>query len=232
VNALNVASAGTTAHDSVNVLYNHVVFDDPDVAVLMHATNDFGVLAVDRSYRSRAGGPLRAADQTGWLKERLTRHVYLAAFVRKALANRGIRYQRPEEIAWRNSEVADLPVAEFRRSLDAFVSLCRVYDIQPVLMTQPLASITNELTPPWANPRAQDRFNDEIRAAGRDQGVPVIDLARHLARHVPGFDAPGEIFFDGMHVTDEGSRVYAEHIAQQLLPIVKDVAARRRRSTP
>jgi lysophospholipase L1-like esterase len=223
-NTLNVAAAGTTAHDSVNVLYNHVVFDRPDIAVLMHATNDFGVLAAEGGYRSRTGGALGLRDQWRWIKERITRHVYLAALVRKALANRGVRYQDPREIAWRTGEVADLPVEEFRRRLRAFVHLCRIFQIEPVLMTQPLAGITNQMTPAWANPRAQDRMNEVIRAVGREEGAEVIDLARHLLEDVPLFaTAPAELLFDGMHVTDAGSRVYAEHIAEHLLPLVRRV---------
>jgi lysophospholipase L1-like esterase len=63
-----------------------------------------------------------------------------------------------------------------------------------------------------------------IRAVGREEGAEVIDLARHLLEDVPLFaTAPAELLFDGMHVTDAGSRVYAEHIAEHLLPLVRRV---------
>ena len=38
-----------------------------------------------------------------------------------------------------------------------------------------------------------------------------------------------KIFYDGMHVTDEGSHVYATHIASRLLSSATEIAANRRR---
>lgn len=44
----------------------------------------------------------------------------------------------------------------------------------------------------------------------------VIDLVRHLTESVAGWNEHMKIFYDGMHVTDRGSVVYAEYIAERL----------------
>ncbi|MGH7821831.1 MAG: hypothetical protein ACREQ9_18870 [Candidatus Binatia bacterium] len=67
-----------------------------------------------------------------------------------------------------------------------------------------------------ANRDAQPRFNDFIREIGAEEGALVIDLVRFLEAEVSGWNEPMKIFYDGMHVTDEGSRAYATHIAERL----------------
>jgi lysophospholipase L1-like esterase len=223
VNTLNAGRSGNTANDSVNVLYNHGILDRPDIAVMMHATNDYGLLSTHGDYRKRGAEPLTGAQIRGWLKQELSRHVYLFSLVRQAAARLDVEHPGPGEIWFRNRKLDFIPTDEFRARLLAFIEMCRVFEIQPVLMTQPLASMTNELTPAWATVGGQDRFNQVVREVGQEQRVQVIDLARYLADEVPGWDEPNEIFFDGMHVTDRGSRVYAEHIAEQLLPLVRIV---------
>ena len=98
--------------------------------------------------------------------------------------------------------------------------LCRDFGIVPVLATQPLTSCRNELTPAWADLALQDRMNATIRAVGREQGVPVFDLITYLQEELPDWDAPMKYFYDGMHVTDRGSEVYAAYFADELYPLL------------
>jgi lysophospholipase L1-like esterase len=101
------------------------------------------------------------------------------------------------------------------------VHLCRDFGIEPVLMTEPLAGATNDLTPKWAELGAQDRFNAIVRQVGKQEQVAVIDLARHLQQEVPDWDKPGHVFYDAIHVNDDGSEVYARHIAERLAPLIR-----------
>jgi lysophospholipase L1-like esterase len=61
-NGLNAVRSGGTLHDTLNVLLNHVLPDEPDIVVVMHATNDIGVLHHQKSYDSRTGAAVRLAD--------------------------------------------------------------------------------------------------------------------------------------------------------------------------
>jgi len=90
-------------------------------------------------------------------------------------------------------------------------------------MTQPVTGMSNELTPAWGNAGAQDRFNAVIREVGQQNDVLVVDLCNHLKENVPDWDKPMHLFYDGVHVTDKGSEVYADHIADRLLPLIEEI---------
>jgi hypothetical protein len=105
----------------------------------------------------------------------------------------------------------------FRARLKVFVEMCRAFGITPVLMTQPQASnIRNELTPDWTDPTAQNVFNQAIREVGKETGAEIIDLAAMVAREATDIEGLKRIFFDGSHVTDYGSQLYARFISQHL----------------
>jgi lysophospholipase L1-like esterase len=217
VNTLNAGKAGNTTHDALNVLLNHVVEDKPDVGVLMEATNDIGVLR-RRSYRERMGEePLSHLGRFGLKTASST--VYVMGLFRQ-WATSG---ERPDANPWHRlekHETAQIPRVEYEQRLRAFVRLSRAFGIEPVLMTQPLASIRNGFTPDWVEPRNQEVFNQIMRTVGAEEGAVVIDLARHLVEHVEGWDDPMKLFYDGVHVTDRGSEVYAAYIAERLYDAV------------
>lgn len=223
INALNAARAGNTLHDSINVLFNHVLLDKPDVVVIMHATNDIGVLRRDPNYSSRMGQHVSLASQGKWAAQELSSRSYLAALIRRVATFSRVAPGDGNRSPWRtDAAVADqFHIDQFAARLRVFIHICRDFGIEPVMMTQPLSGTTTELTPEWADLGAQDRFNEMIRSVGKELDATVIDLADHLKRNVPGWDEPMHVFYDGMHVTDRGSRIYAEHIAEKLLPLVR-----------
>ena len=220
VNTLNAAYAGNTLHDALNILINHVVQDRPDWVVLSHATNDVGVLAKQGSYRSRMGRPVSLGGIGKWLMQMASGRLYLAGLVRSfSLTMKSPR--DPAYLAWRNDPAhADLPFDLYRQRLRAFVHLCRDFGMKPVLMTQPLSGEKSDLTPEWADLGAQGRCNAIIRSVGKELNVPVIDLVRDLHQNVPDWDKDENVFYDGMHVNDQGSRIYAEYIATQLRELI------------
>jgi len=123
--------------------------------------------------------------------------------------------------------------AQFERSLRAFVALCRVYDIQPVLITMS-SRLTDKPHTVVLDGVAQvfgtrdgyagfkagfDRFNQTVRDVGRSENVPVIDLAAKIPqdnRHM----------YDAVHFNDHGSTVAAEIIAKDLAPLLKGPTTR------
>lgn len=223
VNTLNAARSGNTVQDSINVLLNHVIYDRPDIVVLQNTANDIGVLSRPPGYGARVAYPLSAREIGRWIKQTLCHYCYTIAFVRKALADTNVR-QRPLECAERRDDPSvarRVPIEEYMKRLRAFVHLCRDFDMEPVLMTQPLSGVRNALTPEWADLGTQDRFNHAVRQIGEEEGVLVIDLVRYVQEEVIGWEEPMRVFYDGMHVTDEGSKLYAQHIAAQLLPLLE-----------
>jgi lysophospholipase L1-like esterase len=215
VNTLNAGTSGNTIHDSINVLLNHVVEDRPDIVVLMEASNDIGVLQ-SQSYRSRMGETESFAHAVRFGLQQASTTSYVMGVFRK-WASTG-KQHRPEANPWHREkrETAQIPREEYEKRLRAFVRLARAFGIAPVLMTQPLANIRNALTPDWVNPRNQEVFNQIIRTVGAEEGAVVIDLVRHLVETVEGWNQHMNIFYDGVHITDHGSEVYAEYIAERL----------------
>ena len=218
-NTLNLATAGNTLHDSLNSLLNHVVLDRPDIAVVMHVSADVGILQRDSDYRSRMAYRLNLKNLRRWLHQELAGWSWMYAGIRYTVATAGGMAKKPavgnEMFLTRKNRPDTFPEKPFRQRLEAYVSLCRSFGIEPVLMTQPY-SVFNELTPDWQTSAAQDRANDLIREAGRETGALVIDLVRYLHESVPGFEEPMEVFYDGIHYTNKGSRILGEYIAEIL----------------
>lgn len=224
VNTLNAGRSGNTTHDALNILLNHVVDDRPDFVVLMEASNDIGTLARDGDYYGM-GPPVSSTDLGKWFLQIASSRVSLAALARTATLSHLLpapRDPRDPKGNWRYDAAlfSKVPANLYRQRLKAFVHICRDFGIQPVLMTQPFSGSTNSLTPGWVDATAQDKFNTIIREVGKEEGVLVIDLVHHLQERVPKWNQPMEVFYDAIHVNDEGSRIYAQHITERLLPLI------------
>ena len=224
VSTLNAGTSGNTVHDSINILLNHVVVDRPDYVVMMHACNDIGVLQRTGDYQSRQ------AHYYGWLSVgrvtlmQLTNHSYTLALLRQTLRERTYLVpEEPEEIA-PASDVDESLVAnepQFEQRLRVFIRTCRAMEIKPVIMTQPIRKQFNELTPNWVNATAQQRFNEIIRRVAVEEQACLVDLVEYVAREYPNPEKQAGLFYDGLHVNDQGSLAYAECITQSLLPYIQ-----------
>jgi lysophospholipase L1-like esterase len=198
---------------------NHVVEDHPDVVVLMEAANDIGVYSEEQSYRSRGGAPLRASTALRWALQALSSRLSLFGALRSYLTLAPVKMTAEDGVFRERRKVKVAPDAYVQR-LRAFVRMARAFGIEPVLMTQPAIDMRTELTPGWVDTGSQAAFNDELRRVAAEEGVVLIDLARYLVENVPGWDEPLKVFYDGVHVNDEGSRIYAAHITERLLDTV------------
>jgi hypothetical protein len=220
VNTLNAAKSGNTVQDSLNVFLNRIVEDRPDIAVMMHAANDIGILAAFDSYRPRSGAPASLRTALVWLFQGASARSSIAGAVRMSISIRPLRGGGFEHRAALPRERAVVRSDEFVHRLRSFVGIARGFRIVPVLMTQPLITMITPLTPDWTDPRNQEIFNQLIRDVAQEEDVVLIDLAKHVLENVEGWDEPMRVFYDGAHVSDEGSRVYAEYIARRLLDSV------------
>lgn len=224
VNTLNAGMAGNNAQDALNLLLNHVVYDAPDAVVLMEAANDIGFLNRLGSYESRSGGPMTGRMALQWLAQRASSKLWLVGALHKAVAVRPLTTKAVAPQAGMKRATAELPSEQFVYRLRAFARICRSFDIEPVLMTQPVVALTTELTPDWLEAENQVRFNELIRIVAREEGAVLIDLAQHVQGHAETVKDPKSILYDGVHLSDRGSRIAAELIEQRLW---EEVFARR-----
>jgi lysophospholipase L1-like esterase len=217
VGVLNAARSGGTLHDSINVLFNHVVLDRPDVVVLMHASNDIGLLKKDPEYGTRMGHEVSGIDIGKYMLQMVSARLSLAGYLRQ-VATAG-EFERGTTVGHARDTEAD--TEPFRARLEVFVSMSRAFGMVPVLMTQPMAAnIRNELTPAWVDANAQGIFNDVIRKVGEATGADVIDLAEYVTNSIESEDELKRVFYDGLHVTDHGSSLYAAYVAERLADII------------
>jgi lysophospholipase L1-like esterase len=221
-----VGVSGNDSHQSINNLLNYVVNDNPDVAVLMEAANDIGHLRKVGGYELAMGNAPTLATLGRLLFTKAAAHSSVLGLTRHAkflLANRQALERAKQanqmELDQRKGEV---PVEKFRERLRAFVGISRAFGIVPVLMTQPSEAYRNELTPEWIDQSDQALFNQAIRDVAAAERAELIDLVAHL-QSVAAPEKP--VFYDGIHVTDYGSNLYAELIAARLEEILRDRVA-------
>ena len=218
VNARNAGKAGNTAHDALVNLVQLVAPERPDVVLLMNAVNDAGLLS-DRGYELRAPQPDGWRAGLRWLGETASRHSSLAGFIRRATAS-GAPELRPDPAA----QARGPDVEPYAARVRAWLRSARAFGAEPVLITEPLSSLRNELTPPWTDAAALAAFNQKLREIGREESAVVIDLAQLVAAE-PEFAKPESIYYDGLHVNDAGARIYGRLVAQAL---ARDVLPRLR----
>jgi lysophospholipase L1-like esterase len=226
VNALNMGVSGNDSHQSINNLFNYVITDKPDVVVLMHAANDIGHLRAAGDYTVQMGNTPTLSTLGRLLFTKGASRSSLLALVRHVKTLRDNKRNADDARTGLdlrlNQRLRVLPVEKFRQRLRTFVGMCRAFGITPVLMTQPSDGYRNELTPGWINQSDQAMFNDATREVAAEQHADLIDLVALLRARQPPPSAP--LFYDGIHVTDYGSQLYGEHVAERLQQIL---AARR-----
>lgn len=218
VNTLNLARGSGTSHDALNLILNHVVLDEPDIIVIMNSGTDQSLLTGAGDYRSRMGAVVGPVHMARWSLQMLSSDLYIAGLLRSNLSRGSTRATRGFAMIGDHGPEKKVPVEKFEARMRAFVGLTRGFGIVPVMVTEPLVRYDSN----------HQLFNERIRVVGRELDAKVIDLANHIENETPGWDEPMKVFYDGVHVTEDGSRMYAEYLYPELLPLVRQVAAKRR----
>jgi lysophospholipase L1-like esterase len=213
VNALNAGKSANTAHDSLVNLVELVGPSRPDVVLLMNAVNDAGLLA-EFGYSRHGANHDGWRQGLRWLGQTLSSHSALAGLVRRA-----VDFPGRVDLAGVRTQASALPgrpdPLPYAARVRAWVRTARAYGSEPVLITEPLSTMRNEFTPPWTDAGALADFNERVRAIGLEEGATVIDLAA-LVQTELRVRRPEELFYDGLHVNDDGSRLYARLVAGEL----------------
>lgn len=179
VNAYNGGVSANESMHSLNILMNKVLPMKPQIVVLMHNINDLVALRSQGTY---------------WYPHSLKSHVQNA----KTLLT---RYEFPE-IKHQATE-PDL-IAEFSKNLHTFIAICRIRDIQPILMTQANRVEGDAL---------YHRFNEVILNVAKQENVTVIDLEKAIPKQP-------DYLYDSYHYTAKGAALAAKTISQQLQPLL------------
>jgi lysophospholipase L1-like esterase len=175
INSYNGGKSANESLHSINNLINKVLPLEPDYVVLMHNINDLVMLRLQGTY--------------GYVGSLLS-HVqsYKTLFT---------IYSYPfKEHNSSNQKMLD----KFSQNLRMFVSISKINNIEPILMTQ-----ANRVF----NDPMYHQFNQQIRDISNQEGVELIDLAK-LVPQEP------EFIYDSYHYTAKGSRLAASLISETL----------------
>lgn len=245
VTSYNSGVGGNNSLHSLDILLNKVIPLKPDVVLMMHNINDLVSLIYDRTYWSH--NPTRGPIIDYQLYKNLTGMKAIATLARDTyipnlhLAFRSLckkifgkkagnpedefAHVRGKKIVFDPARILD----EFQMNLQTFINICRARRITPVLMTQfnriksdPDDKIRQSLKgfESGSQISAQefkeiyDKFNEATVQVGRRNGVLVIDLARLIPQEA-------KYMYDVVHVNTAGSRLAAQIISEQLLPLAQ-----------
>ena len=222
VNTLNAARWAGTSHDALNMIVNHVVLDEPDVIVIMNSGTDQALLTGAGSYALRMGDFVGPLDLARWSLQLMSSRSYVAGLLRNNITARTQPARRGFAMLGPDGPEKDVPIEKFEARLRAFVGITRAFGIVPVMVTEPLVRYDDN----------HQLFNERIRIVGRDTNAQVIDLANHIENETPGWDTPMTVFYDGVHVSEGGSVMYADYLFEHLLPLVREVARKRSEARP
>lgn len=227
----NGGVSGNNALHSLLKLMAVGLEDKPDYAVLMHNINDASILSKTGSYWiAPKSAALVQNNAEIWNQHKLENFnlLILARDIKNILFPNLYAYFKPRlfpgigpvlpvdefEILRKDQELIDpLKIkSEFRNTLISFVELCRIWNVEPVLMTQ--FNRINENEPlfelAYKNDKSDRRmprnkfvelyhdFNEIIRTVAKDRNVLFIDLAKR----VPGVS---KYIYDTVHLNDTGS---------------------------
>ena len=134
----------------------------------------------------------------------------------------------PEKLAAMIKDHRAHYLGPYKKRLERLIAICREHNIMPVLLTQPVlyGDIVDETTGVALGHKfvAKDMdgatawdilelYNNVTREVGREQGVPVIDLAREMPKD-------SRYYFDLMHYTNAGAAKVADIIDAGLTPVL------------
>ena len=109
---------------------------------------------------------------------------------------------------------------QFRRQLDLFFSICKIYNIVPILMTQP-SLMHDNIDENWIFFEGNDiknvknlvylhrKFNSIIIDFAKDKKILAVDLAN-------AYSWTSKELYDGFHFSKEGNIIAAEYIAEKI----------------
>lgn len=244
VNSCNGGMSGNHTLHSINTLVNKVMPLDPDIVIMMHNINDLGILLYEGTYWNDhwnrgmiapfpPSPPPSIKRIAREVKNYLVPNLYarFSNLLRKASRRIGEESDEWAELRGRKLNIdKEFLTKSFADNLRMFISLCRIKNITPVLMTQPnrlkenpdetirkiLGTLEKDFGIKYEEYRdIYNAFNETIRSVGEANDVLVIDLAERVPQEK-------EYMYDGIHLSDNGSKFVAGIIAEELLPLLKE----------
>jgi lysophospholipase L1-like esterase len=247
-NSYNASKSGNTSLHSLDALLNKVIPVKPDIVIMMHNTNDLGVLLYENSYWTK--NPFRSPlveikpsfknamknmeDSFHMVRDLLIPHLsrQLKNFYSYTIGN-SFRTDEFKKARGRKIQV-DTPILvnEFSMNLQTFITICRARKITPMLMT-----MHNRLKD-HPDPFIKLLIRDTVETgAGLSYKAfkDLVDLFNQTIREVAAANGvfvidldrkvpkEKELMYDFIHLNDTGSKYVSDIIAAELYPVVNSL---------
>lgn len=240
INGINAARSGNSTMHSLLLFLGKIVPIKPDFAVLMHATNDIGVLTSHGGYWTENTDHRLLVEKDATIGEGVRTIVnrlvpYTSRLLRRATTTftgfatgliSGARAKDDDQAGNDDKALWKRHGETFESALRSFVTAARSWKVQPVLMTQIRVEKTSDnkaeqnFIAPDDLARAgldverfghiHDYFNAIIRQVAESEKAILVDLA--TAREWKF----GRDVYDPIHFTDAGSKAVASIVAKAL----------------
>ncbi|WP_431214541.1 SGNH/GDSL hydrolase family protein [Puia sp. P3] len=106
----------------------------------------------------------------------------------------------------------DCLLTAYRQRLYRLIDICRLSNIRPVFITQPMAVDTSSPPGKWQLLwRELQPYNETTRQVAREKNILCIDLAEKMPRDTA-------FYYDKLHYTNKGAEKVSEIICQDLSP--------------
>ena len=207
INSYNAGKSGNNSIHSINNLLNKIAPLHPDIVVRMETINDLSTLLYEATYWNR----------------NISRS-NLGCFTKNSVSYRNFKNE------WEQSPYPSMIYdeghrarikEEYHKILTLFVAITKAVGATPVLMTQANTISDN---PDFVAHEGDAKFNesyrhlysefqDVTRQVAKENNIMLIDLDEDLPM-------PKQYLYDAVHLNNEGSKLVAKLIADQLLPLV------------
>ena len=230
---LNAGTSGRIIPTSLNVLLNRYLVPRPEKVIMMHNVNDLlykikgnQYWQSERHIQSINRYPLlKLSTYTKTLASIFpkTYGLIVVAYLKHNELKDGV--VNPENKQTKVSKKLPIEVEEnltnrFIEVLDVFVNICKIKNIEPILMTQPsrfrdksIEKLYLKFIPKGISyqeiVRMHKKYNQIIRDYSK-KGVKIIDLDKAILPNK-------EIMFDAFHLTESGNKLAAGIIFDQLI---------------
>ncbi len=242
VSTANSGRQGNNSMHSNILLIAKILPLTPDIVVLMHNINDFGILHNEGSYWNQNLRRGIVHDDDGTLAVQMFRfavnikneyflNVYIALRSLLGMEKLGQWLNPTENWSTQTPLRPEHIKKQFRNSLRTFVQISRSWNVIPVLMTQANRFRKNQSQDQSKAGERQSQIlrakridevefyslysqmNQIVRDLARKENVPLIDLDKELPK-------TSTYLYDMIHLNDVGSEYQAQIVSRELLPIL------------
>ena len=242
---INSYNAGRSANNSMHAnltMLAKIIPLKPKFALIMHNVNDISIVLQNGSYWNKETDdrrllkelpPIVDTENIGFTLRSVknTLFPYGWNFISSKINLGKGQVQNSPSSGMNVLEETDIPITatdisidtdkakeEFINSLKVFISLSRIYGIEPVLITQGHLRLIDKqnaqaLLKNKQNLALISYFNQSIIELGQQENVLVIDVDKAVRENSNRIS----FFYDTVHYRDEGSRFVAEVISKALL---------------